>query len=166
MRALKNCRERVRAADEVLGEAKTGIAHWAAHVDAERLASLGKITVAKRQKIFKETRLKGPGDQERYADALRRYERLDASCAKVTGASKKVAAALADCQERLKAQKPVLEAAAPAMKDWKQHLADMQRSRETHIKNAMGIWLRAYQAAPPNINAYERAVKRFDAPDC
>jgi hypothetical protein len=164
--ALKNCRERVRAADEVRGEAKTGIAHWAAHVNAEREASRGNISVDTRQKIFNETRLAGPGDQKRYAAAIRRYERLDASCGKAKGADKKIAASLADCQERLKALQHVLDAAAPAMKDWKQHLADMARSREFHIKNAQGIWLRAYQAAPPNINAYERAAKRFDPPDC
>lgn len=165
-RALKDCRERVRAADEVMGEAKTGIAHWAAHVDAERRASEGDISIAKRQKIFKETRLAGPDDQKQYADAIRRYERSDGSCGKAKGADEKVTASLAACQKRLKKQQPVLKAAAPAMKDWKQHLADMQRSRETHIENAQGIWLRAYQAAPPNINAFERAVKRFKAPDC
>ena len=100
-------------------------------------------------------------------DALRRYERLDdASCGKAKGASEKVADSLAKCQERLKEQKPLMAAAAPAMKDWKQHLADMQRSREVHIKNAQGIWLKAYEAAPRNLDPYERAVKRFDAPDC
>ena len=70
----------------MLGEAETGIAHWAAHVDAERRASQGEISFAKRQKIFKETRIEGPRDQKRYADAIRRYERLDASCGKAKGA--------------------------------------------------------------------------------
>jgi hypothetical protein len=156
----------VRAADEVLGEAEDGIAHWATHVDAERRESRGDITEAQKAKIFKETRLKGPSDQKRYAAALRRYERLDASCGPAKGADEKVAASLAKCQERLKAQKTVLAAADPAMKDWKQHLADMQRSREVHVQNAQGIWLKAYEAAPRHLDPYERAVKRFDAPDC
>ena len=164
--ALKECRERVRAADEVLGEAEFGIAHWSTHVDAERRASRGDISVAKRQAIFKETRLKGPGDQKRYAAAVRRYERLDATCGKAKGADEKVTASLADCQKRLKEQKSVMAKAAPTMKDWKQHLADMQRSREVHVKNAQGIWLKAYEAAPRHLVPYERAVKKFDAPDC
>ena len=67
-----------------------GIAHWSDHVDAERRASRGDISVAKRQAIFKETRLKGPGDQKRYAAAVRRYERLDASCGKAKGADEKI----------------------------------------------------------------------------
>ena len=37
-----------------------------------------------------------------------------------------------------------------AMRDWKNHLADMQRSRETHVKNAQGVWLRAYGRLPRN----------------
>ena len=79
--ALNACRDRVEAADKVLKEAKTGIGHWEAHVDAERRAEAGTISIADRQEIFKETRLKGPGDQKRYADALRAYEKVrDASC--------------------------------------------------------------------------------------
>jgi hypothetical protein len=166
VRALKDCRERVRAADEVLGEAEVGIAHWADHVDAERRESKGDISAEKKANIFKDTRLKGPADQKRYAAAIRRYERLDATCGPAKGADEKVAASLAKCQERLKAQKAVLKAADPAMKDWKQHLADMQRSREVHVKDAQGIWLKAYEAAPRHLDPYERAVKRFDAPDC
>ncbi len=165
-RALKNCRERVRAADEVLGEAQVGISHWSDHVDAERREDRNEISEAKKAKIFKDTRLKGPGDQKRYAAAIRRYERLDASCGPAKGADEKIAASLEKCQDRLKAQKAVLKAADPTMKDWKQHLADMQRSRELHVKNAQGIWLKAYEAAPRHLKPYERAVKRFDAPDC
>jgi hypothetical protein len=59
-----------------------------------------------------------------------------------------------------------MRAAAPAMGDWKQHLADMQRSREVHLENAQRIWIEAYKAAPPNINAYKKAVREFKAPSC
>ena len=52
------------------------------------------------------------------------------------------------------------------MGDWKSHLADMQRSREVHVDNAQQVWLEAYRAAPPNINAYEKALRRFDPPRC
>ena len=60
----------------------------------------------------------------------------------------------------------MLAAADDVMRDWRNHLADMQRSRETHVKNAQGVWIRAYRAAPPNINAYEKAIENFDAPRC
>jgi hypothetical protein len=167
VRAMESCRERVRAADEVLEQARTGISHWEAHVAAERDAQRGAITVERRQAIFKETRLKGPADQKRYADAQRAYDRTrNASCGKTEGADAKVTATLATCQERATAQTPMLKAAAAAMGDWKSHLAAMQRSREIHVDNAQKIWLDAYRAAPKNLNGYQKALRDFDAPRC
>src|SRR5215213_3827298 len=64
--AMEACQKRVRAADEVLSEARTGIGHWETHVGAQRDADDGKISAEERKRIFKETRLKGPGDQKRY----------------------------------------------------------------------------------------------------
>ena len=167
VRAMEACQKRVRAADEVLDEARTGIGHWESHVDAERKAQRGDISVDKRQAIFKETRLKGPADQKRYADAQRDYERVrDAFCGKAKGADAKVAATLSKCRERAVAQGPLMRAAAAAMGDWKSHLAAMQRSREIHVDNAQAIWIAAYRAAPRNISAYEKALRNFDAPRC
>jgi hypothetical protein len=152
----------------VLEQARTGVRHWEAHVDAEREAAEGTIAIAKRQQVFKETRLKGPGDQKRYADALRAYDEVKkASCGKSKGADAKTAATLATCQKRAKAQAPVMRAAAAAMGDWKQHLADMQRSSKVHVENAQEIWIEAYRAAPPNINAFDKAVRELNkAPEC
>ena len=164
---MESCQQRVRAADDVLEEARTGIAHWESHVSAERDAAANKISVAKRQAIFKATRLKGPTDQKRYADAQRAYDRVrDASCGKAKGADAEVTATLATCRERAKAQEPLMAAAAKPMGDWKSHLADMQRSRRVHVNNAQKVWLQAYKAAPPNINAYEKALRNFDPPRC
>ena len=168
VRAMESCRNRVQAADEVLEQARTGISHWEAHVGAERDAQKGAITVERRQAIFKETRLKGPADQKRYADAQRAYDRAgDASCDdKAEGADAKVTATLTACRERATAQTPLLKAAAAAMGDWKSHLAAMQRSREIHVDNAQQIWLDAYRAAPKNLDAYQKALRDFDAPRC
>jgi hypothetical protein len=167
VRAMEACQTRVRAADDVLDAAGTGIDHWEAHVDAERRAARGDISVKDRQAIFKETRLKGPADQKRYADAQRAYERVrDAFCGKAEGADATVAATLSKCRERAVAQGPLMRAAAAAMGDWKSHLADMQRSREVHVDDAQAIWIKAYRAAPKNINAYEKALRDFDAPRC
>jgi len=166
--AMEACQERVRAADEVLEEARTGIQHWEAHVAAERDAAANKISVDERRRIFKETRLKGPADQKRYADAQQAYERArDASCGKVKGADTEVAATLSACRERSVAQRPVMRAAEAAMGDWKSHLADMQRSREIHVEDAQEIWIEAYRAAPKNLNAYQKALRELDdAPRC
>ena len=165
---MKACQDRVEAADEVLDKGRTGVRHWEAHVDAERRAEARTISITKRQQIFKETRLKGPEDQKRYADALRAYDKVkDASCGKTTGADAKVATTLAKCQQRAKAQDRVMKTAADAMGDWKRHLADMQRSAVQHNSNAQQIWINSYKAAPPHINAYEKAAGAFKkAPKC
>ena len=164
--ALEQCRARVAAADAVIKEAKVGVGHWMFHVQAEADAQQKKISSKAKADRFKQTRLLGPGDQKRYRDRVLAYQKLDASCGKVKGADQKVAAALASCNTRAKAQQPVLKASAGAMGDWKSHLADMQRSREYHVDNAQEIWLRTYRAAPRNINAYKKAVQDFDAPAC
>jgi hypothetical protein len=53
------------------------------------------------------------------------------------------------------------------MGDWKQHLADMQRSRVKHNSDAQQVWLNAYKAAPRNIKPYEKAVRTFKkSPKC
>jgi pyruvate/2-oxoglutarate dehydrogenase complex dihydrolipoamide acyltransferase (E2) component len=167
VRAMESCRDRVRAADKVLEQARTGIGHWQAHVAAQRDADRRDISAERQQEIFKETRLKGPADQKRYAAALRDYDRLrDASCDRVEEADSKVAAMMAGCRERASAQRPVMAAAADAMGDWKSHLAAMQRSREVHVANAQQVWIDAYRAAPSNLEAYEKAREDFDAPRC
>lgn len=163
---MKNCRDWVRAADRVLDEARPGIANWEAHVEAQRQADANTISAARQQAIFKRTRLAGPSDQKRYADAVNDLRRTDGSCRQVDGADARLKAALATCQQRSQAQQPVLAAADDVMRDWRNHLADMQRSRATHVQNAQDVWIRAYRAAPPNINAYEKAIDKFDAPGC
>jgi hypothetical protein len=165
-KALESCRAKVQAADKVLAEAKIGITHWAAHVQAQTDANNDKISVGQMNGKFKETRLEGPADQSRYRKALAGYDDLKGSCKPVSGADSSVAASLGKCADRAAAQRPVLAAAADGMADWRSHLAAMQRSRMTHVPDAEGVWLRAWRAAPPHIRAYQKAVKNFDAPSC
>ena len=66
-------------------QGKTGVEHWAGHVQAQRDGDAGKITTEEMKARFKTTRLKGPGDLERYGDARSKYQDLDGSCKEVTG---------------------------------------------------------------------------------
>jgi hypothetical protein len=156
----------VRAADKVLAEAKIGIKHWATHVQAQTDANNSKISVGQMNAKFKVTRLAGPADQSRYRKALATYQEQKGSCQRVAGAAASVAASLAKCDDRARAQRPVLAAAADGMADWRSHLAAMQRSRMTHVAHPEAVWLRAWRAAPPHIRAYDKAVANFDAPRC
>jgi hypothetical protein len=165
--ALAACRAKVDAGDHVIAAAKSGVAHWAGHVDAQRQADLGNIGLEEMAKRFKATRLKGPDDQKRYHEALKAYDKQqDASCDKVAKAPKKIAATLAKCATRSDDQQPVLEAGAAGMKDWAAHLAAMQRNKIQHQANAQQIWVKAYRAAPTHINAFNRALKDYDPPSC
>jgi hypothetical protein len=118
---------------------------------------------------FKATRLKGPGDLERYGDARSAYKDLDGSCKEVQETDSVVAAALADCNERSKAQKPLMAATEAAMDDWKAHIKFMQRNAVHQAGSpgeALRTWLRQYNAAPKNIKAFNKATEDFEAPDC
>jgi hypothetical protein len=168
-KALTACRKKVTAADEVLKQGKIGVLHWAEHVDAQKEYFAGDATVTQMKGRFKKTRLKGPADLKRYNDALSTYEDLEGSCAKLKGAEAEVAASLAKCEKRSKAQQPVLKATAAGMKDWKNHQTFMQRNalhKEGTPSEAQAVWLSQYRAAPKNINAFKRAVRNFDAPSC
>lgn len=164
--ALESCQAKVEAGDAVIDEAKTGVGHWAKHVDSQRQADLGNYTVEEMKAQFKATRLLGPGDQKRYRDAVDEYRSQDGSCEEVSEAPTEIAEALEKCAKRSSAQKPVMEAGKDAMADWASHLADMQRSKAGHFNNPQKVWLRAYRAAPENINAFDRASDRYNPPEC
>jgi hypothetical protein len=165
--ALDDCRAKVEAGDAVIKEAKTGIAHWAGHVNAQLLADRGLIGIDEMKARWKATRLKGPADQKRYHDVLTDYEnQQDSSCKKVEKAPSKINDKLAKCASRSDDQRAVLATGAAGMRDWASHLAAMQRDKTQHVANAQAIWVKAYRAAPTNINAFNRAVAAYDPPKC
>jgi hypothetical protein len=168
-KALEACQEKVAAADDVIKQGEIGVGHWAQHVQAQKDFDAGKISDTEKKKRFKNSKLKGPADQKRYKDRLSAYSELNGSCDKVKGANHAVAATLAKCNERSKAQKPVLKAAAAGMKDWRAHLTLMQRNALHEAgtpSQALATWLEQYSAAPKNINAFKKADKNFEAPKC
>jgi hypothetical protein len=167
--ALAACQAKVRAADEVIKQGKTGVEHWAEHIQAQKDNINGKATVDEMKARFKATRLAGPEDLKRYNEAKAAYEDLEGSCEEVEGADTEVATALADCSERSQAQEPLMAATAAGMKDWKNHLAFMQRNAVHQAgtpKEAAATWWQQYLAAPKNINAFKEATENFDAPSC
>jgi hypothetical protein len=167
--AFEACQAKVGAADEVIKQGKTGVEHWAGHIQAQKDNLAGKITVDEMKAQFKATRLKGPGDLKRYNDAQAAYQDLEGPCDRVKGADTVVAAKLVDCKKRSKAQKPLMAATDAAMADWKTHLSFMQRNklhRAGTPMQAQATWLSQYYAAPKNINAFKQATDKFDAPSC
>ncbi len=164
--ALEACQQKVAAGDKVIEEAETGVGHWAAHVEAQRLADEGEIDIDELKARFKATRLKGPEDQKRYRDAVDAYEKEDGSCSGVEDAPEAVAASLEKCASKSSDQEPVMSAGAKGMEDWASHLATMQRNKDGHVSDPQGEWIRAYRAAPTNINGFEKAIDNYDPPSC
>jgi hypothetical protein len=168
-KALEECQAKVAAADKVIKQGKTGVEHWAEHVQAQKDYLAGKGTVEEMKARFKKTRLKGPGDLDRYNDALSAYKDLEGSCGKVKAAESVVAASLNKCEMRSNAQKRLMAATAAGMKDWKSHISFMQRNalhREGTPAEAAATWEKQYEAAPENIKAFKKATDDFKAPDC
>ena len=164
--ALRACRAKVKAGDEVLDVAKTGMRNWSDHVQAQTDANSGKIKIGEMEDIFNRTMKAGDEDEERYRSAVESSAGEKGSCREVSGASAQTRRQLARCAEREKAQDPVLAAADDGMKDWITHLADMRRSEKGKIHNPQQKWLATWRAAPKNINAYEKAADKFSAPRC
>jgi hypothetical protein len=169
-KALEACQAKVQAADAVLKQGETGVLHWIDHVKVQTDDFAGKLTAAERKERFGKTRVKGPGDVDRYQDARDAYEDLEGSCDEVEGADSAVAAALKKCAERSEAQQPVLKATAAGMDDWKAHLKFMQYNKEHPDPDAaasrQSSWMKQYNAAPKNIKAFKKATADFKAPDC
>jgi len=164
--ALNGCRTKVQAGDDVMAAAEVGMGHWSEHIQAQTDANAGKITVEEMEEIFSRTMEAGDEDEQRYTEAVKTHDGQDGSCQAVADASAEVTAQLVRCAERGRAHQPVLDAAADGMADWTKHLGEMRRSMKGKIHNPQKTWLRTWRAAPPHINAYEKAAKQFSAPDC
>ena len=164
--ALRACKAKIKAADEVLAAAKTGMRNWSDHVQAQTDANAGKITVGEMEDIFDRTMKAGDKDEKRYSSAVKRYEDRDGSCREVSGASATINEQLARCGRREQGQEPVLAAAGDGMGDWIKHLGDMRRSEQGRIHNPLQKWIATWRAAPENINAYDKAADKFSAHDC
>lgn len=164
--ALRACRAKVEAGDQVLSAAKTGMQHWSEHVQAQTDANAGKITIGEMEDIFERTMKAGDKDEKRYSAAVKSYEDHDGSCREVSGASAEVTKRLARCAERGRAQEPVGAAAKDGMADWTRHLGEMRRAEQGKIHNPQQKWLQTWRAAPKNIQAYDDAAEEFSAPGC
>jgi len=164
--ALKQCRAKVRAADQVMAAGEDGMRHWADHVQAQTDAFAGEISIGKMEDIFRRTQMAGDQDEKRYSRAVKAYHDRGGSCRAVAGASAQVGRQLARCADRAAAQRPVLAAAEDGMADWTKHLAVMRRSEDGKVHNPQKKWLETWRAAPPHINAYKKAAGRFSAPKC
>jgi len=122
--------------------------------------------VQQKNAVFSRTRRAGSEDQSRYRRAKAAFKKSDGSCARVAGAPASTTSALARCRIRAAAQRPVLQAAGPAIQDWRHHLEAMVASRMHQVSNPDHAWIQDWRSGQPHIKAYAAAAKRIDAPRC
>lgn len=167
--SLQQCRTRTKAADAVFDRAKTGVDHWSEHVQAQNDADAGRITATQMQAIFKRTRLAGPDDVSAYKKVTTAYTSVDKTCSddETTADQSNLAEQLNACRSRDATLTKAMTTADAAMADWTDHLAAMKRSAGGHVHNAQDIWIAAKDAAPPNLNAFDKARRMVaKAPTC
>lgn len=165
--ALQTCRTKVGTQQAVVDEASTGIDHWRRHVQAQTDLFDGRISEEQMKAEFKATKTAGPDDVRRYEAAVAANAAQGAGCETVSGAPAELAGQLEACTRRSDGLGAGLGQADTTMGDWKSHLAAMQRSSTSHVPHAQDIWLEAWKAAPPNLNAWAETQRAIaGAPAC
>lgn len=165
------CRDAIEAAEVVVNAARTGVDHWAAHVQARTDLLAGKITEAEMRTTWKATRLAGPEDLAALAEAGKAMEPQAEACAHVEPSSvpAELSEAVNRCLERGEAAETAVEAGRGAVADWESHLEDMARFADGDFDAAQAqhLWVVAWEKAPANIDAFRVADKALQgAPAC
>lgn len=154
-KAASTCRREVARAESVLNAAGPGVSHWRETVQAQTDLKLDRHEEKDAEKIWKRTRAAGPSDVAKYQTAKGGYQ-PDTACAAVKGAPEAVAEQLKVCRARLGKVTSALGAADRAIKDWENHLTDMQRTEDED--DAEELWQQAWAKAPGNLDKYAAAM--------
>lgn len=162
--SLEACISEVAAAEAEVAAARTGIGHWAEHIQArtDLLTDAQPKEVTKA--IWKRTREAGPADLTRHQQAVAEHARQAGSC---TGAPKSTQSSA--CRQRLTVLDKAVTAGAAGMGDWKAHQNAMaaHKAGEIDAAHAQTMWVAAWAAAPKNIDAFKAADAALrTAPAC
>lgn len=166
--ALSACARELAAADVVIAAARTGIGHWAEHVQARTDLLAGAKPKAEVSAIWKRTRQAGPADLQRYDAAVAALSGFSGACPAVSAAASQPEVAAA-CKRRAQVMAGTLAAARSAMGDWRSHQAAMaaHNAGDFDAAHAQTLWVAAWTTAPTNLNAFRAANARLAAtPPC
>ncbi len=165
--AVQSCRAQISSEEKIIDAARTGVEHWADHVQSQTDRFAGRISESQMKVIWVQTKLAGPADVERYSELADEHPERKNACQDVDGAPKDIARTLATCRQRQDVIKPLLSASDKAMADWEHHLADMRRSASGQAHHAEQVWLDTWRKAPKNIKAFQAADEKLqEAPAC
>src|SRR3990170_1021148 len=165
------CAREIQAGRTTLGVARTGVAHWEAHVQARTDLLAGENTAAETDAIWSRTRLAGPTDLRRFRRADRGYRRVAGpACSRPGGGGRGQRREMVHaCSTRARLTDRAVAASRAAIADWESHQANMAAfaDHEFGVEHAQRMWEKAWSTASPNINAFHRALRRLrQAPSC
>jgi hypothetical protein len=165
-----DCPSELEAGKRTLRVARTGVAHWHAHVQARTDLLSGENTAAETDAIWSRTRLAGPRDLRRFDRADRVYRRAARpACSRQSADHGQHVGTAASCPEREQLTARAVAAARAAIGDWESHQDNMAAfdNHEFGAGHAQRMWVRAWSTAPANINAFHDAIRRLhQAPPC
>jgi len=147
------CGAEVAAAEGQVSATRVAAGHWREHVQARTALLDGRISQATTKAIWKRTRLAGPADIQRLADATTAHQRVSGGCADVSGAAGQA------CRQRLSALAAAVAAGRAVARDWQAHLAMMAAHKAGGMddQQAQTMWVAAWRAAPANLAAFAHA---------
>lgn len=165
------CRDATETAEEVVDAARTGIDHWAMHVQARTDRLAGRITEDGMRATCKATRRAGRQDVGELQQAVAAFERQAGLCAQVEPSSipAELSEPMARCFERSEAAATAIASGRSAVADWAAHLEDMARFADGDFDaaHAQHLWEAAWAKAPINIDAFREADQALQsAPAC
>ena len=163
---LTNCQAKVRAGDTVIKRAKVGVNNLSERVQAQANPNSGRISHQEAQRILTATGVTEPKDVRRYKAAVKAYVDHRQLCQQVPDAPIEIATQLRKSTRCVRAQEPVLAAAADLLAAWESHHAKVRRSRTDQLHDADSVLIRTWIATAPHITAWNKSVAKYHADKC
>lgn len=167
--AIRSCAANAANGLEVVAEARTGVAHWAAHIQARTDMLEGRASQEQMRATWKRTRLAGPGDLARFAEVLDAYELSECDDPGVEDAPPNLRDDLDSCLRHATDVEAAVSAAIAAIADWEHHLHDMAAHADGAMDAEMAQekWVETWKNAPTNINGFRDARDALEkTPEC
>lgn len=167
--ALTACRSEVTAGQKFVRAADKSYAGWYDHVYAQVEYDNGKLSRTAAQKIWDDTKAKGPDDLKAYDGAKPAYDKARGDCEHATAGDGVDQSVVAACQRRATAIGKVADAAAPVYSQWKGHQKQMTHMHEKmHDPNAYyAEWHHRVAEAKQPLAKYKTASEGYqEVPAC
>lgn len=159
---VAQCRSESKAATS-LATALTGVAgDWRTHTTALTDYEAGKITLDKAKAEWASSKMAGPGHLKSYDDAVKDYDKAKGSCAKAADGGELEPAVAKKCTDHAAAATTLAKDGKAVAEEWQKHVNNMKHKQHTDAVKYDKEWRDQVKAAPPKLEAYDKAAAAFD----